>query len=71
MRPVTKLDDMIYAALEIARRFSQIDGAHHKAWSIDQMVRALTGGEYDNFVAECCAGEDGPNDYAWDIGIAP
>lgn len=29
-------------ALEIARRYGQIDGDHHKAWVIDQMVRALT-----------------------------
>ena len=29
-------------ALEIAFRWSQIDGDHHKAWAIDQMVRALT-----------------------------
>ncbi len=30
-------------ALDIALRCSQIDGAHHKLWVIDQMVRALTG----------------------------
>jgi hypothetical protein len=30
-------------ALEFAVRFGGIDGDHHKAWVIDQMVRALTG----------------------------
>ena len=29
-------------ALEIAVRSGQVDGAHHKAWAIDQMVRVLT-----------------------------
>lgn len=35
--------DKIQHALQIASCFSQIDGAHHKDWCIDQMVRALTG----------------------------
>ena len=30
-------------ALAIALRYGGIDGDHHKAWVIDQMVRALTG----------------------------
>jgi len=82
-------------ALEIAVCYSQIDGAHHKAWSIDQMVRALTGcpiereetkdyngvpysyeyqgesDEYKTFIKEACDGEDGPDTYDWDTGIAP
>lgn len=63
--------DRIAKALEIADRFSQIDGAHHKAWTIDQMVRALTGDGYDAFVAKHNDGEDGPDTYEWDCGIAP
>lgn len=31
----------IEKALEYAYRYGQIDGAHHKQWVIDQMVRAL------------------------------
>lgn len=58
-------------ALEIALRYGGIDGAHHKAWVIDQMVRALTGDEYEQFVADAKAGEDGPETYEWDEGIAP
>ena len=38
---------------------------------IDQMVRVLLGVEYDAWVAEHNAGEDGPQTYRWDIGIAP
>jgi len=30
-------------ALEFAVKYGGIDGDHHKAWVIDQMVRALTG----------------------------
>lgn len=58
-------------ALEIARTYGGIDGAHHKDWVIDQMVRALTGDEYDAFVKAACAGEDGPDTYSWSEGIAP
>lgn len=35
--------DKIAAALEIANDFAGDDGSHHKAYCIDQMVRALTG----------------------------
>jgi hypothetical protein len=36
-------NERIEKALELARQDGQIDGAHHKMWVIDQMVRALTG----------------------------
>lgn len=69
-------------ALEIACRYGGIDGAHHKTWAIDQMVRALTGcpeadevqgesEEYLEFVRTAKDGEDGPDTYGWDEGIAP
>lgn len=32
----------IKKALDVAVMYGGIDGAHHKAWVIDQMVRALT-----------------------------
>lgn len=35
--------DRIQKALDIAVRYGGNDGAHHKDWVIDQMVRALTG----------------------------
>lgn len=40
---MTDCDDRIEAALQIAGTWADVDGAHHKAWCIDQMVRALTG----------------------------
>lgn len=52
------LEERINDAIMIALRYGGIDGAHHKSWVIDQMVRAL-------------AGEDGESTYSWDVGIAP
>jgi hypothetical protein len=36
-------DARIGKALHYASEYGYIDGAHHKQWVIDQMVRALTG----------------------------
>lgn len=58
-------------ALALAHCYSQTDGSHHKAWVIDQMVRALTGPSYDEWIAAYRAGEDGPETYSWDEGIPP
>ncbi len=93
-----KRRERIEKALRIAVRFGGIDGDHHKAWVIDQMVRALTDcpvakqlgtykahdgehyyrfevmGEskkYSNLIKKAKAGEDGPDTYNWNIGIAP
>jgi hypothetical protein len=65
--PEKKLEE----ALDIAVRYGGIDGDHHKTWVIDQIVRALTGDDYDNFIAAAKAGEDGPETYSWETGIAP
>lgn len=74
--------ERIAAALQVSS-YGQIDGGHHKTWVIDQMVRALLGcpeihdgefgtnDEYEKFVREYCDGEDGPDTYGWDTGIAP
>ncbi len=64
-------DARIREALEIARRYGFIDGGHHKEWVIDQMVRALTGDSYQQWVASYQAGEDGPDTYEWPVGIVP
>ena len=66
----TMADSQITKALEFAE-MGQIDGAHHKDWVIDQIVRALTGVEYDGWVKEFCAGADGPETYSWEEGVAP
>ncbi len=55
----------IMDALDIAKKYGDIDGAHHKAWVIDQMVRALclTKERYLEWLAEY--------DDEWDEGVAP
>jgi hypothetical protein len=58
-------------ALEIALSYGQIDGSHHKAWVIDQIVRALTGSKYEEVIKANKVGEDGPETYDWDEGVAP
>lgn len=61
----------IKKAIKIATMYGQIDGDHHKAWVIDQMLRVLAGEEYEKIIAEYCDGEDGTQTYRWYIGIAP
>lgn len=87
-------EDCIQHALEIAKN-GAFDGAHHKMWVIDQMIRALTdcpivtvsavdcndkpyayeaqgdSDAYLKWIADFCNGEDGPETYAWDVGIPP
>lgn len=63
--------DKISEAIDLAVQYGGTDGSHHKAWVIDQMVRILAGNEYDLIVAGAKTGEDGPDTYEWDEGIAP
>jgi len=67
LAPETRIEN----ALMLAFKYSQIDGSHHKEWVIDQMVRELSGDQYNKFVADHNDGEDGPETYAWSEGIAP
>lgn len=60
----------ISEALNLAFRFGQIDGEHHKTWVIDQMVRILADSGYEQFVKDYNNG-DGPDTHKWDKGIAP
>lgn len=62
--------DRIAAAMEIIERYGQIDG-DHKAWVIDQVARALKGDDYAKWAAEMKDGQDGPDSYGYDEGIAP
>lgn len=57
--------------LALDKTYLITDGDHHKMWVIDQMVRALTGDGYEEFVRKYKNGEDGPETYEWDEGIAP
>jgi hypothetical protein len=64
-------EQAIKAALEVIERYGGIDGGHHKQWVIDQVARHLLGDQYTQWVVDMKDGEDGPNTYEWDEGIAP
>lgn len=69
---MAKVDDpRILAAIDIIYSYAGCDGDHHKTWVIDKVVRALLGEKYEQWVAEYNDGEDGPNTYEWQTGIAP
>lgn len=57
-------------ALGYIERYGGIDGAHHKQWVLDQVVRCLTT-DYPAWVKAQKDGEDGPETYDWDEGIPP
>ena len=65
-------EDRIAQALAVAMSYGNTDGAHHKQWAIDQMVRALlpTKAEYEKFVAKVRDGTYGDT-YVWSVGIPP
>lgn len=64
-------EERMQNAITLAVRYGRIYGDHYKAWVIDQMVRALAGDHYALIIANAKYGEDGPNTYSWDEGIAP
>jgi hypothetical protein len=58
-------------AIDLILNYGQDDGSHHKMWVIDQVLRKLAGTGYDAMITEYCEGEDGPDTYEWDTGVAP
>lgn len=70
---VDQLALRIDEALAVIHNYGGIDGAHHKQWVLDQVVRALCGSdeEYAKWVTEFNNGDEGPNTYEWDEGITP
>lgn len=75
--PLSEPDEFqsrVVEALAVIERYGGIEGDHHRAWVIDQVVRKLLGDSdegYKAWVAEMKDGEDGPETYGWDEGIAP
>lgn len=63
--------DKIVRALDLIREYGGHDGAHHKDWVLDQVVRVLTGDDYEAWVAETKSGEDGPETYGYETGTPP
>jgi len=65
------MTDKELKVLELIFEFGGIDGGHHKQWLLDSIVRELAGDSYEQWVAKWNNGEDGPDTYSWDKGIAP
>jgi hypothetical protein len=63
--------ERIELAAKLGFTYGGADGVHAKMWVIDQMLRLLLGDSYEARVVEAKAGEDGPETYSWDTGIAP
>ena len=61
----------INAAVKVALDYGSTDGGHHKMWVIDQVLRELLEKDYEKAIAKRRFGEDGPETYSWDEGIAP
>lgn len=58
-------------ALDVIFQFGGIDGGHHKQWVLDQVVRHLTGYDYDRWTANYQTDANGDFIGEWDTGIAP
>jgi hypothetical protein len=66
-----ELQTAVNEALAVLKQYGSTDGAHHKQWVLDQMVRHLMGAGYDQWVIDFADGPDGPESYEWDLGIPP
>lgn len=65
------LEDRVQWALMVAAEFAGYDGSRHKQWVIDQMVKALTGDKYEEWVRKFNSGDEGPDTYLWEEGMSP
>lgn len=67
----SNVEEKVVEALALMFNYSQFDGEHHKLWVIDQVVRTLTGDNYEEFVKFYEHDDVLDEDYDWDTGIAP
>ena len=61
---------------ELIVRYGMIDGAHHKNWVLDQVMRIIKKDKYEEFVRDYEYKDDDGNIlaekiYEWNPGIAP
>lgn len=62
---IREAEQRIREAIEIALEYGQCEGVDHKMWVIDQMLRALSGDQYEALVTP----EEGQVD--WETGSPP
>lgn len=65
------LQERIDEAIDIAVRYGGFGNPDKKAWVIDQIVRILAKDNYSEVIRKACDGQDGPDTYYWETGIAP
>lgn len=67
---ITDKDEII---LNLIYLYGGVDGAHYKQWLLNEIVKTATETEekYKKWINHYCDGENGPETYFWDIGIAP
>jgi hypothetical protein len=63
---VASLQSRIAAAVQVALNYGGANGERHKAWVIDQMVRKLSGEQYDKVMMLLHV-----EGYTWDEGVPP
>ena len=68
---IKEQNEKISKALDMAFQYGQIDGGHHKMWVIDQMIRALTGEKYNEWIEDYIYDKETGDTYIWDEGIVP
>jgi hypothetical protein len=68
---IQKSDAFSRELVQFILDYGAVDGSHHKQYALDQVLRKLTGDDYEEVIKEWCNGEDGPETYTWDEGIAP
>lgn len=64
-------EDINQEAISFILDWGFIGGGHHKQWIIDQVLRILSGDNYEKLIEDYCKGEDGPFTYSWEEGIPP
>ena len=65
------MDEKSKKILDFIYQYGQVDGSHHKAWVIDQIVRIITVDDYEEWVNKYEYDEETGEEYEWDTGIAP
>ena len=67
----SEMRESLVEAMNLITDCGQIDGNHHKLYILDQIARKVMGNDYDEWVKRMKNGEDGPETYWYDEGVAP
>lgn len=68
---IQELEEEREKVLDLIFEYGQIDGAHHKMWVIDQIVKILTKDKYNTWIKNYVYDKETGDVYDWDKGIKP